>query len=79
MQPGHWAGAYVSWGIENREAALRFVMGEYSNPWGANVEVKVVDPPANPYFATAVVLGLPSMGSSASFPYLRRRRLIPNR
>ncbi|WP_123028966.1 type I glutamate--ammonia ligase [Mycolicibacterium stellerae] len=58
MQPGHWSGAYVCWGTENREAAVRFLVGGTSNPLGANVEVKVVDPAANPYFATATILGL---------------------
>jgi glutamine synthetase len=58
MQPGHWAGAYVCWGTENREAAVRFLIGGSSNPHGANIEVKVIDPSANPYFATAVILGL---------------------
>ena len=58
MQPGHWSGAYVCWGTENREAAMRFLIGGRSNPHGANVEVKVVDPSANPYFATATILGL---------------------
>ena len=58
MQPGHWSGAFVCWGTENREAAVRFLVGGNSNPLGANVEVKVIDPSANPYFATATVLGL---------------------
>lgn len=58
MQPGNWAGAYACWGTENREAAVRFVRGGHGNPYGANVEVKVVDPSANPYFATAAILGL---------------------
>ncbi|WP_390893532.1 glutamine synthetase [Mycobacterium deserti] len=58
MQPGHWSGAYVCWGTENREAAVRYLIGGPSNPLGANVEVKVIDSSANPYFATAAVLGL---------------------
>jgi glutamine synthetase len=58
MKPGNWAGAYACWGTENREAAVRFVRGTHGNPHGANVEVKVVDPSANPYFATAAILGL---------------------
>ncbi|WP_179472135.1 type I glutamate--ammonia ligase [Mycolicibacterium vinylchloridicum] len=58
MKPGNWAGAYACWGTENREAAVRFVRGTHGNPYGANVEVKVVDPSANPYFATAAILGL---------------------
>jgi glutamine synthetase len=58
MQPGNWAGAFSCWGTENREAAVRFVRGTHGNPYGAHVEVKVVDPSANPYFATAAILGL---------------------
>ena len=37
---------------------MRFVAGGDANPHGANVEVKAVDPSANPYFATAAILGL---------------------
>jgi glutamine synthetase len=58
LRPGNWAGAYVCWGTENREAAVRFIKGGPGNPHGGNVEVKVVDPSANPYLASAVILGL---------------------
>jgi glutamine synthetase len=58
LKPGNWAGAYACWGRENREAALRFVTAGPGHPYGANVEVKVVDPSANPYFASATILGL---------------------
>lgn len=58
MQPGHWSGAYVCWGTENREAAVRFLVGGPGNPHGGNVEVKIIDPSANPYLASAAVLGL---------------------
>ena len=58
MRPGNWAGAYACWGIENREAAVRFVKGGPGSPRGGNVEVKVVDPSANPYLASAAILGL---------------------
>jgi glutamine synthetase len=58
MLPGHWSGAMVCWGTENREAAVRFVLGGQGNPRGANVEVKIIDPSANPYFASATILGL---------------------
>ena len=58
MRPGNWAGAYACWGTENREAAVRFVKGGPGNPGGANVEVKIVDPSANPYLASAAILGL---------------------
>jgi glutamine synthetase len=70
MKPGNWAGAYACWGTENREAAVRFVRGTHGNPYGANVEVKVVDPSANPYLATAAILGLALDGieHSAALP-----------
>jgi glutamine synthetase len=58
LHPGNWAGTYVCWGTENREAAVRFVADGPGNPYGGNVEVKAVDPSANPYLATATILGL---------------------
>ncbi len=68
MQPGHWSGAYVCWGTENREAAVRFLIGGPSNPLGANVEVKVIDPSANPYYATAAILALALDGIERKLP-----------
>jgi glutamine synthetase len=62
IAPGMWSGAYVCWGTDNREAAVRFVPSGPSNPHGANAEVKIVDPSANPYFATAAILGLALSG-----------------
>ena len=57
LQPHHWAGAYACWGIENREAALRFIPGSVtSGPGSANLEVKVLDAAANPYLASAAIL-----------------------
>lgn len=58
MRPGNWAGAYACWGTENREAAVRFITGGPGAPRGGNVEVKIVDPSANPYLASAAILGL---------------------
>jgi glutamine synthetase len=58
LKPGNWAGAYLCWGTENREAAVRFIAAEPANPYGGHVEVKIVDPSANPYFASAAILGL---------------------
>lgn len=68
MQPGLWSGAHVCWGTENREAAVRFVAGGDANPHGANIEVKAVDPSANPYFATAAILGLALDGIERHLP-----------
>jgi glutamine synthetase len=68
MLPGHWSGATVCWGTENREAAVRFIQGGPGNPHGANVEVKIVDPSANPYFASATILGLALDGIERALP-----------
>lgn len=62
LAPGFWSGAAVCWGTENREASIRFLCGGEGNPHGANVEVKVIDPSANPYLAAATVLGLALRG-----------------
>ncbi len=68
MRPGNWAGAYACWGTENREAAVRFVPNSPGSPHGANVEVKVVDPSANPYLASAAILGLALDGLERDAP-----------
>jgi glutamine synthetase len=68
MHPGLWSGAYVCWGTENREAAVRYLVGGPSNPRGANVEVKVIDPSANPYLASAAILGLALDGIDRELP-----------
>ena len=68
MKPGNWAGAFTCWGTENREAAVRFLGATQGNPPGANVEVKIVDPSANPYFASAVILGLALRGIAEQAP-----------
>ena len=57
LKPGNWAGATACWGLENREAAVRFVAATPGNPHGANAELKLIDPSANPYLATAAFLG----------------------
>ena len=57
LQPHHWSGAMQCWGIENREAALRFIAGTTpSTASGANIEVKPVDGTANPYLAVGAML-----------------------
>ncbi|MGH3843921.1 MAG: glutamine synthetase, partial [Pseudonocardiaceae bacterium] len=57
LRPGYWAGAYQFWGVENREAPLRYVVGsELLGADHANVELKVSDASANPYLALAAVI-----------------------
>jgi glutamine synthetase len=56
LQPGNWAGASACWGLENREAAVRFIAATAGSPHGANAELKLIDPSANPYLAAAAFL-----------------------
>jgi glutamine synthetase len=56
LKPGNWAGAAACWGLENREAAVRFIAATPGSPHGANVELKLIDPSANPYLAAAAFL-----------------------
>lgn len=66
LVPSHWAGAYAVWGLENREAAIRFVTGPSgSRQSAANVEVKCVDAAANPYLLMAGLLAAGRAGVQA--------------
>jgi glutamine synthetase len=65
LLPGQWSGAFPCWGLENREAAVRLCAVDAGN---ANLEVKCVDPSANPYLAVATVLGLIADGLRRSAP-----------
>ncbi len=57
LRPGYFASAYACWGVENREAALRYVPGSALLGAGhANVELKPSDASANPYLALAAVI-----------------------
>lgn len=56
LQPETWTGAAVSWGLENREAAIRFIENNIGNPHGANIEVKNRDSAANLYLSLAGIL-----------------------
>ncbi|GAA4477564.1 glutamine synthetase family protein [Microbacterium panaciterrae] len=68
LTPGSWSGAAACWGLENREAALRFLAGTPGNPHGANIELKIVDPSANLYLATAGLLGSALDGIARALP-----------
>ena len=57
LRPGYFASAFTIWGIENREAALRYVPGsELLGAGHANVELKPSDASSNPYLALAAVI-----------------------
>lgn len=68
LKPGNWAGATKCWGLENREAAARFIAATPGNPHGANVELKIIDPSANPYLAAAALLGSALRGIDKALP-----------
>lgn len=68
LGPGTWAGAYACWGLENREAGVRLCAATPGNPHGANIEVKCIDPAANPYLAVASILGLAVAGIASDTP-----------
>ncbi|HYZ36459.1 MAG TPA: glutamine synthetase family protein [Pseudonocardiaceae bacterium] len=57
LRPGYFSSAFQFWGVENREAPLRYVLGsELLGANHANVELKVSDASANPYLALAAVI-----------------------
>jgi glutamine synthetase len=68
LVPGNWAGAALCWGLENREAAVRLVESGHGSAHGANIELKVVDPSANPYLAVAAFLGSARLGAERGLP-----------
>ncbi|MDT2008614.1 glutamine synthetase [Rhodococcus opacus] len=68
LRPGMWSGVYRCWGLENREAAVRLCADTAGNPHGANLEIKPVDPSANPYLSTAAILGAAHDGILRALP-----------
>jgi glutamine synthetase len=63
IRPGYFAGAYAFWGVENREAPLRYVPGSaLLGAEHANVELKASDASANPYLAVAALLAAGAAG-----------------
>ncbi|WP_030442958.1 glutamine synthetase family protein [Actinoplanes subtropicus] len=70
LVPSHWAGAFACWGVETREAALRFVPGTAGRPGAANLEVKCFDLAANPYLllGALVAAALDGLAAGKSLP-----------
>ncbi|REE76511.1 glutamine synthetase [Rhodococcus wratislaviensis] len=68
LRPGMWAGVFRCWGLENREAAVRLCAATAGNPHGANLEIKPIDPSANPYLSSAAILGAAHDGIAAALP-----------
>jgi glutamine synthetase len=56
-RPGYFASAFGFWGVQNREAALRFIpAGAFLPEAAANVELKASDASGNPYLSLAAVI-----------------------
>lgn len=53
LTPGVWASAFASFGLQNRESAIRICGGR---PENHNFEYKPIDPCCNPYLAIGAVL-----------------------
>jgi glutamine synthetase len=71
LVPERWAGAYVCWGNENREASLRLQgTGGLGAGRSANFEWKSVDGVANPYLAMGAL-------AAAGLDGVRRRLEVP--
>jgi glutamine synthetase len=71
LRPGYFAGAYTFWGVENREATLRYVPGgALLGDGAANVELKACDASANPYLSLAAVIasGLQGIADGLELP-----------
>jgi glutamine synthetase len=56
-RPGYFASAYAFWGIQNREASLRFIPETTMVPASAaNAELKASDASGNPYLTLASLI-----------------------
>lgn len=78
LQPGLWSGAYACWGVENREAAVRYCEADNGEPDSAHIEVKCIDPSANPYLACATILAMAYQGIYESMPLPQGINVAPD-
>lgn len=73
LQPGVGTSAFICWGPNNREAAIRFIPPSHAIPvaW-VNCELKACDPSCNPYLALGglLVCGLDGIKQELALPPL---------
>jgi len=69
IRPHFWAGAFRSWGHQNREAAVRVCKNKAGTEAG-RFELKTVDATANPYMALGALI-------AAGLDGLRRNLALP--
>ena len=69
IRPHVWSGAYQTWGIENKEAAVRLIDDAIAGE-PRHFELKTVDASANPYVALASIIaaGLDGIQTKAQLP-----------
>lgn len=70
-RPGYFASAYAFWGVQNREASLRFMPETVMVPAAAaNVELKASDASGNPYLTLAAIIaaGLAGIAEGLELP-----------
>lgn len=71
IQPNTWSGAYLCWGMENREAPIRAACPP-GTPDGSisNFEIKVFDGCANPYLGLASIIaaGIDGLRGHSTLP-----------
>ncbi|HVH23160.1 MAG TPA: glutamine synthetase family protein [Pseudonocardia sp.] len=78
LRPGYFAGAFGYWGVENREAPLRYVPGsDLLGSEHANVELKTSDASANPYLALAALLAAGVAGVADGLPLVAPEQSDP--
>ena len=69
LVPGCFSGAFVCWGIDNRETPIRLTAtGDNGRP--TNFELKLMDASANPYIAMAAVI-------AAGMDGLNKKLMLP--
>jgi glutamine synthetase len=70
-RPGYFASAYAFWGLQNREASLRFMPESVLVPASAaNAELKASDASGNPYLTLASMIsaGLAGLAEGLELP-----------
>lgn len=80
MQPGQWAGAFVCWGAENREAAVRLLVGDRPIPTAPTSKSNPLTPRPTSTWPVRRSSGSRSTGSSGRRGWdLRPRSIRPCR
>ena len=64
LAPGSWAPTHVSWGVDNRTAAVRVVRGASAT----RIELRVPGADANPYLVAAAALASGLYGIAEALP-----------